>query len=132
MKQTIAIITEDIIFAKVVEPLISKGSQDIRVVVCQSEEEVEEMLSSFNCQLVLLDGALKHMCCCKIIQCLSRKALFHFRIWFFPDAICKDYKHKLQALGVNRVIGKSFNQQKLNNEIASLLVSTNIDYAVAN
>jgi DNA-binding response OmpR family regulator len=132
MKQTIAIITEGSRFSKVVDPLIFNESQDVRVVICRSEEEVDEMLSTFNCQLVLLDGALKKMCCCKIIQCLSRKALFHFRIWFFPDSICKDYKLKLQALGVGRFICKSFDRGKLNREIASHLVSTTNGYSQQN
>ncbi len=130
MKQTIVIITEDSAFSKLLEPLLNVRSQDIRVVICQSGEEIEETLSSFHCELVLIDGALKNMCCCDIIQYLNRKALFHIGIWFFTDTICKDYRYKLKALGVNRILCKSISQIKLNNEIASLFVSAKNEYVL--
>lgn len=122
MKQTIAIITEDNVFSKVVEPLLTKQYQDLTVITCQSDEDITELiLSASNVKLVLLDGNLKNMSCFKIIQELSRKTIFDSRLWFFPAIKNKIDIYRSQAMGVNRVITKPFSRHELSDDIESLL-----------
>lgn len=127
MKQTVAIITEDIVFTKLVEPLLTRQYQNLDVITCQSDEDVSEMLSSSNVRLVLLDGNLKSMSCFEIIQQLSRKAFLNYRLWFFPAIKNKAEIYRSQAMGVNRIITKPYNRFELSEDIESLLtLSLNI------
>ncbi len=122
MKQTVAIITENNVFTKLIEPLLTKQYHDLDIITCQSDEDITEMLLSVsNVKLVLLDGNLKSMSCFKIIQELNRKTIFDSRLWFFPAIKNKMDIHRSQAMGVNRVITKPYNRRELSNDIESLL-----------
>ena len=120
MKPTIAIISEDPQFVGSIEPLLKSRHENVRVIVCQSYEEIEETISSFDCQLVLVDGAIEYMSCFEAIIYLSRKSLYNSRIWFFPEIMSKSCIYKSKAMGVNHVISRTFDRHKITNEIISV------------
>lgn len=120
MKPTIAIISEDSQFVESIETLLKSRYDNVRVIVCQSYEEIEETISSFDCQLVLVDGTIEYMSCFEAIIYLKRRSLFNYRIWFFPEIMSKSCIYKSQAMGVNQIISRPFNQLKITNEIISV------------
>jgi DNA-binding NtrC family response regulator len=121
MKQTIFIITEDIIFQKLIEVPLTGKISDLRVVVCKSYQDVDELQCPLSSNLIILDDTLKGISLIEVIQHIPKHKRIISSIWFFTEIKTEPYIFKAYQMGVTRVILKPFDQHKIAIEILNQL-----------
>lgn len=125
MKNSIAIITDDILFSKLLESLIKKKVNNSSIITCQSLQEIDTMIVSTSCKLILLDSHLEGISSIEIIHYLRQKKHVLSPIWFFAEIQTDEYIYKSYDLGANRTIKKPFDPLVLILEIAALFSQQN-------
>ena len=121
MKTNIIIISDDLLFGKIIIPLLNLNIDHLEIDVCTSVQEITTKLDKESCDLVLVDGGMTNMSSLEVIQFLRLKKNVVKPIWFFPEIQTQPYLYKAYEMGANRIINKPFDPYWVVNEIALLI-----------
>ncbi|MDP4239529.1 MAG: hypothetical protein Q8904_08690 [Bacteroidota bacterium] len=124
MKQTLLIITDDGVFPNLFQILLQRMIPELKIEVCESCKEIDRILFTGNCKLIVVDGKLSEIPTIEVIQHIRLVNNSSVPIWFFPEIQTKLYIDKLYEMGVTRIIKNPFDPYIVTAEIVSLLVKT--------
>lgn len=121
MKTNLFIISDDLLFAKIIIPLLNLKIDNLEIEVCTSVDEIVVKIDKDRCDLVLVDGGMTNMLSLEVIQFIRLKKNVINPIWFFPQIQTRPYLYKAYEMGVSRIINKPFDPYWVVTEIASLI-----------
>lgn len=119
MNFTLVIISDDIVFTNLLVTLLKRELPDIQIVICSSNNDINEHFETTNCDLTLLDGGISAFSSIEILQNLRKVKLAVSPIWFFPEIVTSEYIHKSILMGASKIINKPFDPYLLITEIVS-------------
>ena len=125
MIYSILIITDDVIFPHYFISLLARDVETVSVVVCNSFNDIDSNLTSLDCKLIILDGALNRFSSIEVIHHLRFVRHTTVPIWFFPEVRHEEYIDKSKETGATRIIMKPFDPYLICSEIKTLLVREN-------
>ena len=121
MKTTIVIVSDDLLFGKIIIPLLNLNVENLEVDVFTSVDEIVIKMDKDRCDLILVDGGMTNMLSLEIIQFIRLKKNVDSPIWFFPEIQTQPYLYKAYAMGASRIINKPFDPYQVVTDIASLI-----------
>jgi len=121
MKQTLIIITDDIIFPNFFQILLQRMIPELKIEICESYKEIDEKMDAESCKLIVFDGKMSKMSIVEVIRHIRQTNNINAPIWFFPEIQTKSYIDKSYKLGVNRIIKRPFDPYIITAEIVSFL-----------
>lgn len=122
MKPTIAVITNDILFWNLLQPVIKHKLPDCSVVACTSYDEIKRNFEQYVFHLVLLDGGMVGVSPIEITYSLRTTLKVIAPIWFFYEISIEAYQHRARLMGVNRLLTKPFDPYTVAGEVAEFFL----------
>jgi len=127
MKPTIVIITDDVLFVKLVESLLTRKIADLQIVLCASHQDLNEKFHDESCRLIIVDGGMSGLSSIEMLQYIRLKKHIVTPIWFFPEIQTVAYIQKSIEMGASRIIKKPFDPHKVTAEITFLLFKKSME-----
>ena len=121
MNKQIAIITDDLIFPKLLEPLLSIKVSRLKLSVCQSYVDIDAKINAEEIDLIIIDGGMLKTSCIEIIHYIRNQRKITAPIWFFPEIKTAEYIYKSKQMGANKIIQKPFDPHEVTDEIGYML-----------
>jgi DNA-binding response OmpR family regulator len=120
----IAIISENLIFSKLLDSYLKRKISDCMITWFSSFALIREKIHRSDFDMIMVDGFLSGVESFEIIDFLRRKKKIECPICFFSDAYNDYLKIKANKNGINYHFRKPFDAHSVTNEIASYLVQS--------
>lgn len=124
-KRSIVIISHDMLFPKLFEPLLRRKIDDLKIVVCRSVQEIDKVMDDHRADLTLLDAIVEGTPSFEIMRHLRMEKKLITPIFFFPEIQSESYAYKAYVMGASHIIYKPFDPHLITDEIANLFHSAN-------
>lgn len=116
MKQ-IGIISEDIIFIKLLETFLLKKSTDITITCFSSYAQITKEIDNYALDIILIDGIMSGAASFEIMVYLRYTKKIICPFYFFSQVGQEFFKTKAFYSGANRYFEKPFDHHAVTNEI---------------
>ena len=120
--QQIAIISENLIFTKVLDAHLKRKLPEYLITRFSSFSAIEEKIRSSAFEMIMVDGVISGMASFEIINYLRLTKKVICPICFFSDAPNDFFKIIANKKGINYHYRKPFDANRVTNEIAAYLV----------
>jgi DNA-binding response OmpR family regulator len=117
----IAIITENIIFIKLLKSLLDRKIPDSHITHFSSFPDIKEQINQANFDLILVDGIISGVASFEIINYLRHEKKVISPVYYFSEARQDYIRVKAYEIGVNYYYEKPFDPHKVTNEIVTNL-----------
>lgn len=117
----IGIISEDIIFYKLLETFLIKKITDVSIAHFDSFSDISNRIDSTNNQIILIDGIMSGVASFEIITYLRYTKNISCPIFFFSEVGQEFFKTKAYFAGANRYYEKPFDHHTVTDEIIAEL-----------
>jgi len=121
----IAIISEDIIFTKLLETFLKIKIPESLIIHYSSFLEIKEKIDNANFDLILVDGIMAGVASFEIINYLRLSKKIISPIYFFSEVHLDYFKIKAYEIGVNYYYEKPFDHHAVIDDIVTNLVQSN-------
>jgi DNA-binding response OmpR family regulator len=120
----IAIISENLIFSKLLDSYLKRKVPECMVTWFSSFSLIKEKIHRADFDMIMVDGFMSGVESFEIIDLLRRKKRIDCPICFFSDAYNDFLKIKANKNGINYHFRKPFDAHAVTSEIASYLVQS--------
>lgn len=118
----IAIISENIIFIKLLGSFLDRKIPDSRITHFSSFSDIKEKIDQANFDLILVDGIISGVASFEIINYLRHEKKVISPVYYFSEARQDYIRVKAYEIGVNYYYEKPFDPHKVTNEMVNNLM----------